>query len=640
MIDDEKAIESLNKVNKKGEETGGKLGKIAGLGVKAGVAIGAGAVAGGTALFGLATKSASTTDRIDKLSQKIGISRQGFQEWEFIMSQSGMSIETMQTGMKTMVASMDQAIAGTGRGADAFKALGVSAVDSSGNVKSQEQVFNEAVVALQGMEEGAEKAQLANVLFGRSGSEMMPLLNGAVGSIDAMKTQANELGLVLGDDAVDAGVVFTDTMDQAQRMLGSVVAQIGVGVMPMFQTFMEWVMEHMPEIQAVMKVVFDGIGFFVNMAVEIFRDHMLPIVQLLVGWVKENMPAIKEVIGQVFEGVKTVWETTLKPAFEAIMGVVRTVWDLFKLAWPSIKTALTVAFDAMKLAWNTVLKPTFDFIIDLVNRLKAKFDEQMPKIEKFFTAMSETIEWAWLNLIKPAIEAIGDIVKWLTGVFDDYISPLVSDVIGWFGDMTAGMSEKIEWVRDKIELAIQKITGFFDGIKQAKDDVLGWFGDIKDGISEKISGARDAIGDAIDKIKGFFGFEFKWPKLNMPRFGIAPEGWKIGDLLKGKIPKLSLKWNAEGGIFDEPTIFNTSRGLQGVGEAGPEAIMPLSKLQSMLDWNSDKALLERILGVLEAIEKKPSNIVLDGDKLVGGVYDRIDEMTGFKQREQEMAYGG
>ena len=41
----------------------------------------------------------------------------------------------------------------------------------------------------------------------------------------------------------------------------------------------------------------------------------------------------------------------------------------------------------------------------------------------------------------------------------------------------------------------------------------------------------------------------------MPRFGIDPEGWKIGDLLKGKIPKLSLKWNAEGGIFDSPTIF-------------------------------------------------------------------------------------
>ena len=45
--------------------------------------------------------------------------------------------------------------------------------------------------------------------------------------------------------------------------------------------------------------------------------------------------------------------------------------------------------------------------------------------------------------------------------------------------MTAGMSEKIEWVRDKIDLAIQKIKGFFDGIKEMKDNVIGWFTEIK-----------------------------------------------------------------------------------------------------------------------------------------------------------------
>lgn len=58
--------------------------------------------------------------------------------------------------------------------------------------------------------------------------------------------------------------------------------------------------------------------------------------------------------------------------------------------------------------------------------------------------------------------------------------------------------------------------------------------------------------------------------------------------LKEGVPKLSVNWNAEGGIFDEPTIFNTSKGLQGVGEAGPEAIMPLSKLESMLNLEKSK----------------------------------------------------
>ena len=107
MIDDQKAIDSLNKVNKKGEETGGKLGKIAGVGLKAGAAIGAGAIAGGAALLGLAGNAAGTADRIDKLAAKSGLSKTAFQEWDYVMGQNGMSIEKMQTGMKTLVQQMD-----------------------------------------------------------------------------------------------------------------------------------------------------------------------------------------------------------------------------------------------------------------------------------------------------------------------------------------------------------------------------------------------------------------------------------------------------------------------------------------------------------------------------------------------------
>src|SRR5690606_14737850 len=117
----------------------------------------------------------------------------------------------------------------------------------------QETLFNEVMVALQNMEDGTEKARLANELLGRSGSELMPLLNGAAGSIDAMKQQARDLGLVISDDAVDAGVLFTDTMDQMKRSLGAVFTQIGAAVIPIFQKMADWILDHMPQIQAVFK---------------------------------------------------------------------------------------------------------------------------------------------------------------------------------------------------------------------------------------------------------------------------------------------------------------------------------------------------------------------------------------------------
>ena len=63
----------------------------------------------------------------------------------------------------------------------------------------------------------------------------------------------------------------------------------------------------------------------------------------------------------------------------------------------------------------------------------------------------------------------------------------------------------------------------------------------------------------------------------MPKFSITPTGWKVGDLLKGSIPKLSISWNKFGGVFDKPTLFNYGGSLQGIGEDGAEAVVPLEK---------------------------------------------------------------
>ena len=67
------------------------MGKSA---VKGAAILGGATLAGGTALLGMAKKAADTTDRIDKMSQKVGLSRKGFQEWEYILSQNGTSIKS------------------------------------------------------------------------------------------------------------------------------------------------------------------------------------------------------------------------------------------------------------------------------------------------------------------------------------------------------------------------------------------------------------------------------------------------------------------------------------------------------------------------------------------------------------------
>lgn len=147
-------------------------------------------------------------------------------------------------------------------------------------------------------------------------------------------------------------------------------------------------------------------------------------------------------------------------------------------------------------------------------------------------------------------------------------------------------SSAATWFNDKI---IKPIVNFFktmwNGITTAVTNVVNGikntFAKVKDAISKPVEKARDTVKNIIDKIKGFFKFEWSLPKLKVPKFAITPSGWKIGDLLQGVIPKLGITWNARGGVFDKPTLFNYGNSLQGLGENGAEAVVPL---ENNLEW--------------------------------------------------------
>lgn len=547
-----------------------------------GTAVVAGVTAAAGAMFGLVTKTSETADRIDKLSAKTGLSKQAFQEWDYVLGQNGIEIEKMQTGMKTLTANMDAAASGNENMAGAFDTLGVAVTNADGSLRGQEETMNDVILKLADMPNGTEKARLATELFGKAGVELMPMLNNGAAGIEELKERSHELGLVMSDEAVNAGVVFGDTLDDVKDSLGMVATKVGSEIMPIVQQMLDWILANMPTIQSVTSKVFEVIGKVVTGAGDVFNAVLLPAFQLVFDWVQANWPMIQEVMRNVFENMRIAWEETLRPVFDALMGVLQTVWDVFMAAWPSIQTVFGIAFEAMKLAWELLLKPAIDALVEIVNFLKQKFDENMPAIQEIFQAMAQTIQWAWESYLKPAFEAIGAILSWVYDAFQTYILPVVGLVIDWFGQIASGIGDRMKVAQSQVDTAVQGIKGFFDGLGQKKDDVVRWFEEMRRGISDKINAARDAVSTAVEAIKGFFNFTFSWPSIPMPSFAITPSGWKIGDLLKGSIPDLSIAWNAAGGIFTKPTIFDTANGLQGVGEAGPEAILPLSKLPELL----------------------------------------------------------
>ena len=244
-----------------------------------------------------------------------------------------------------------------------------------------------------------------------------------------------------------------------------------------------------------------------------------------------------------------------------------------------------------------------------------------------------------VNAVKNTVSAIWNGIKTVTSTVWNGIKSCVTGVVGGIKN---GVSTGINTVKNTVSSiwhGIQSVTttvwngiksgvvrvvtgvkttvgNLFNGLKNTVSSI--WNG-IKSAIITPVTAAKEKVKGVIDKIKGLFHFSWSLPKLKVPHFGISPAGWKVGDLLKGSIPHLSVRWAAKGGIMRNPTLF-------GGGEAGAEGILPLERNTWWMDKLADIVTV-RMAGQTQAI---------DYDRLQGLVRELVDGMTQpiyFKDRE-------
>jgi phage-related protein len=413
----DKSNQELDKMDSKASKVGDKFKKF-GKGVaKAGKVIGIGAGIAGTAIMAMANKTAATTDRIDKLSQRLGMSRTGFQEWEFVLSQSGVDIDSLQSGMKTLSQRLDETAQGVGMGAELFERLGVTITDSM----TQEEAFEATVAGLQAMEDGTEKAALAQQLLGRSGQELLPLLNSTAESTQEMKNKASELGLVMSDEAVTAGVNFTDTLDQLKRTLSAAFATTMAAVLPIIQDFMVVLMDVLP-----------------------------PILQLVSGLAKKLVPVIAKLIEK------------LLPVFikliDAIMPVVDVLIDIFMILvedalLPIIDALLPLVLEILPI-FTTILKALMPVLEPIIKILIKLIEFVLPFVIKYIQFLAE-------NVIPIFIKALSFLPK----IFNN-ISDIFTDV---FGSMVKGF----KWF---VNIIIKGVNTLIRGINKLNIKIPKWLG--------------------------------------------------------------------------------------------------------------------------------------------------------------------
>lgn len=690
FVDNSAANDSISKTDEKASGLGNTLAK----GIKTvaawGTAIASAAIVAGTAIYSSATSAAAAADNIDKMSQKIGISREAYQELDFICSQSGMSVDTLQNGVKSLTAAMDGARDGTASNVEQFERLGVAVTNADGSFRSQEEVLFDTLTALQGVSDQTEKARLATELFGKSGTELMPLLNGEAGSIEEMKQQAHDLGLVLSDELIDNGVNLTDSLDQTKRAFQSIAINLGSSFMPIVEQISDYIQEFIPtindmitELSPTLTSLFEGMIPSLMMIISSVFPQLIDLVNVLIpifnDIISATLPVIVQLISMFLPAITEIISTVLPRALEILQPLLDLMSPILDLLQPILDIIVSLMGPLTSLL-IVMLEPVIDLIVYLIESILPKLTETLTWLAEFIESIAPDIE-SFINSTEEIITTffsqfkilIDGVVTFISGILDIIMGTVNFYIALFNGDFEAAGQALLQileglWnmIKGLIEAAffniIASIMNGCDGILEFFNNwgskISNFFSNLwnssietartrieflKNTITIILSSAADLVGGIVERMKGFFDFEFKIPSIKMPHFNINPTGWNLSKLLEGQIPKLGIEWYAkamdDGMIMNRPTVFgiNGNRLMAG-GEAGSETVIGTESLMNKIknavsSSNSDaptKYQLDEVIQLIIQFINVISNlcIVLDTGELVGAISGPINERLG------------
>ena len=196
------------------------------------------------AVVGVAAASAATAisvavkgvlndaDAIAKSSRKIGVPVDELSRLKHAADLSGVSMGGLENGLKRLSANMYDASQGVGEGAKAFKAMGINVKNADGSLKSSTQVMAEMAEVFKTMPDGAEKTALAMRVMGKSGADMIPMLNGGADALKSMIDEADKMGIVITPEMAANAELFNDNLTRLSGSFKGLVIQLTSALAP------------------------------------------------------------------------------------------------------------------------------------------------------------------------------------------------------------------------------------------------------------------------------------------------------------------------------------------------------------------------------------------------------------------------
>ena len=448
------------------------LGKGLAVAGAATAAVTAAAIKAADSFVSAASEVASYGDNIDKMSQKMGISAEAYQEWDFVMQHCGTSMESLKSSMKTLATAAEN-------NSEAFERLGMSQEDIAN--MSQEDLFGATIEALQQVEDETERTYLAGQLLGRGATELGPLLNMTAEETADMKEQLHELGGVMSDEDVKAAAAFDDQLQDMQTAFTGIKRGMMSDFLP------------------VLTDVADGLTDIFTGNYDQGVDKISEGIDQIVGKFSELIPKLLEIGANIIEALAEAIIQNLPVIMPAIVDLIMNIANMIIENLPliletGIQLVLQVALGIAQ-ALPQMIPTIVDVVITIVETLIDNVDLLIDAAIALIIGLTEGIINAIPRLVARIPEIIISIVEALIKAV-----PKLNDAAR---EIILGLAEGILSFLTKMgEVASEIMGAFKDGILGFVESAKTWGHDL---INNFVTGIKDKINSVVDACKSIAG---------------------------------------------------------------------------------------------------------------------------------------
>lgn len=424
--------------------------------------------------------------------------------------------------------------------------------------------------------------------------------------------RAAMLAQVIADNVGNMNEEFAKTdsgkIQQAKNKFGDLQEKIGGYLMPVLGTLAGWFNSFVMFISNNLDPALSGIGAIFNTIGEIFGINQ--------------------------ENISLLWETYGKPVFDRFLEIIATLKQSWDIIFPAIMDLWSSFWDTLRVLWDSIGQPIFEMIMYIVDEVIKFFQNNMPQISKIVSDVFQTIGRWWREVLQPIFQAIGSFlqnflipafktafdfaknhVQWafntISSLWNNSLKPILNGIISFLNGIFTGNWKNV-W-----NGIISVLKGLWGGLKTILYAPIDWLltriKGIGDAIARPFRSAVSAIGDIWKAVKSLF---------KLPHFAFHGSYNPVDWIMDGDLPSISVDWYKNGGIMTRPTMFDFDMANMKAkigGEAGPEAVAPLSKLEDYYKkWSSD--LLEKQNPVNINIENMEVREEQDIEKIAKQLY--------------------